>query len=364
MLAAVAGWPQGPTPPPVDHSAHTVIDTPAEGPIPSLLLRLLPDALDGFNLFLETRNFRFTPQNVDSAIIANEGHAHLYINGQKVARLYSPWRHLPAKMFRDGINRLEVEFNANDHSIWGVGGEPIGADVLVDTLDRDGDPIVREEVRYALDWSWGNARPSPSGGWEVQTNLGYSLQVEAGRLVTRSLELIPCHPGPMVGPRASLTRWLQPTAVRAGHGSFLPNESRIRRSHEEDLAAPHRTVLDSLVVTDPEYCEAHYLIARATGEGPGSLSLELTGTWKREGSGAARPFRIETPTAFGRIHPLTASTGEPVSRSILGGLRATVTRSLGTMFDDLDFATTEPAELGQRVIRRLVAETQVVAEGA
>ena len=98
---------------------------------------------DGYNLALEVRNYRFTPENVGAVAVANEGHAHLYINGQKIARLYSPWRHLPRSLFHDGPNRLQVELNANDHSIWGVAGEPIGADVLVDTRVEDGDPIVR-----------------------------------------------------------------------------------------------------------------------------------------------------------------------------------------------------------------------------
>lgn len=57
-----------------------------------------------------------------------------------------------------------MEFNANDHFIWGVAGEPIGADILVDARDDDGDPIVREQVRYTLDWRWGKAQRHSAGG--------------------------------------------------------------------------------------------------------------------------------------------------------------------------------------------------------
>ena len=112
--------------------------------------------------------------------MSNEGHAHLYVNGVKVARMYSPWHHLSTRLLREGINRLEVEFSTNDHSIWGIAGMPIGADVLIDTRVTDGDPILREEVRYTLDWDWGTAQPSQNRGWTVRTDQGYHLQVTAG----------------------------------------------------------------------------------------------------------------------------------------------------------------------------------------
>ena len=86
-VAALTAWPQGPAPPAVDHSQHTVIDCRADQPVRSLVVNLSPDRMDGFNLYLETRNFRLTPQHVDTSNVANEGHAPLYLNGEKVARL-------------------------------------------------------------------------------------------------------------------------------------------------------------------------------------------------------------------------------------------------------------------------------------
>ena len=354
VVAAVAAWPQRPTiPPTVDHSQHQVVNTPPDRPIPSLILHLYPDSMDGYNLFLETSNYRFTPENVDDIILANEGHAHLYLNGQKVARLYSPWRHLPRAMFREDVNRLQVELNANDHSIWGVAGEPIGADVLVDPAVTEGDPIVREEVRYTLDWDWGEARKHPSGGWTAVNDLGYSVHVTGGKVVTRGLELMPCHTMPMASPAALLRELLMPLTAHAGHGSLLPNQSKITTSYEEDLANPSATYLESRVVTHPEYCQAHYLIARPKGTAPGTSALEAVGSWSRAPDGERQPFQFASPAAYGQVKDL------PAPSSIVGGVDVTVVRSLQTMFDGIDFAATEPAAVGSRIARTLVADAKI-----
>lgn len=363
FVAAFSAWPQGPSPPAVDHSLHPITEVRDDRPIPSLRLRVSPDRMDGFNIFLETRNFLFTPGLAGSAPVANEGHAHLYVNGEKVARMYSPWHHLPAKLLRDGINRLEVEFSANDHSVWGVAGEPIGADVLIDTHDGDGDPILREGVRYTLDWHWGKARRSSRGGWEVRTDLGYLVWIEAGRLVTRNLELVPCHAVPP--PENASLRRFGPVPAYAGHSSLMPNESKISRSYEEDLAEPRPRFLEERFVTDPEYCRAHYLIARPRRSPLGTAALELQGQWSDD-SGAAEgtEFRIRSSAAYGQFVGLTSETGVGLARrTIVGGIGLTVLRRLETMFDGIDFANAGSGDLGAQIIRRLVEETQVVVGG-
>ncbi len=362
IVAAVAAWPQRATiPPTVDHTQHQVVDTPLDGPVPSIAVSLTPDAMDGYNLLLETTNYRFTPENVDTAIVPNEGHAHLYLNGEKVARLYSRWRHLPRAMFQDGVNRLQVELNANDHSIWGLAGEPIGADVLVDAASDDRDPIVREQIRYTLDWEWGAAQPNRGGGWTVVNDLGYRVKVSGGTLVTRGLELLPCHTMPAAQPMA-LLRWLRLPSALAGHSSLLPNESRITNSYTEDLSRPQARLLESRVVTDPEYCQAHYLAARPRGTGPGATVLELTGEWSRDSGARSGSFEIRSTAAYGEIKELLSGPdGLPAPRSIVGGLEVSVVRSLGSLFDGIDFASANPDELGMALTRTLVSKARVVA---
>ena len=364
VVVVIAAWPQDLRLPAVDHSQHPLVEVREDLPVPSLVIRLIPDRMDGFNVFLDTRNFVFTPENVGQTAISSEGHAHLYVNGEKVARLYSPWHHLSGKLLREGINRIEVEFSTNDHSVWGVAGAPIGADVLIDTLDDDGDPIVREDVRYTLDWQWGKAKRNPAGGWQVSTDLGYNVHVTGGRLVTRNLELVPCHDVPQPSPQARLIRRLQPIPVFAGHSSLIPNESKISRSFEEDLSSPARVFLEGRTVTDPEYCRAHYLIARPTGSGPGAYALEVEGTWSRGADGLSQPFSIRSPVAYGQFLDLLSSEGDDLARRmIVGGIDLTVRRSLETMFDGVDFADGNLETAGMRIMRTVVARTEIVVAG-
>lgn len=345
VILSLAAWPQSSAPPPVDHSQHQVLNTPIDLPIPSAVVHLQADGVDGYNLFLETRNYRFTPENVGADPVANEGHAHLYVNGQKVARLYSPWRHLPQSLFQEGINRLQVELNANDHSIWGIVGEPIGADVLVDTRDQDGDPIVREAVRYTLDWTWGKAKRHPEGGWTLVKDLGYEIHVTGGKVVARSLELIPCHKIPPA------VAWLAPAVARAGHSSLVANESRITTSYEEDLAQPAPQPIETRTVTDPEYCQAHYVVARPKGTGLGAPALAISGTWRRSGD-RETPFAIESASAYGEIKDLPRT-------SILGGLDVRIVRPLDSILDGIDFAAEDSERIGSQIMRSLVSNTKI-----
>lgn len=359
LLAGFAAWPQDPILPPVDHSQHPLIEVPDGHPVPKMLVRIVPDRMDGFNVFLETRDFLFTPQHAGSEAVPNQGHAHLYINGRKVARMYSPWHHLPAASLREGINRLEVEFSSNDHSVWSVAGQPVGADMLIDTNDADGDPIVREEVRYTLDWDWGDAKKAVPGGWTVETDRGYVVHVESGRLVTRNLELIPCHALPP--PEAAWMKWLGPKPAFAGHSSLAPNESKISESYEEDFGAPERRFIERRTVTDPEYCRAHYLVARPSGTAPGAAALELRGTWSVPGGSGATEFRIRSAAAFGQFVDLTSENGGPQAwLSIVGGIDVTVRRPLGELFDGIDFADSNHSDLGVKIMRRLVSNTRIV----
>lgn len=54
-----------------------------------------------------------------------EGHAHVYVNGAKIGRLYGPWLHLPN--LPKGEVTVEVTLNANDHRPLAVNGAPITA---------------------------------------------------------------------------------------------------------------------------------------------------------------------------------------------------------------------------------------------
>lgn len=92
---------------------------------PTLFVSVAPDPVAGWNLHIETTGFRFAPESASQAHVAGEGHAHIYVNGTKIARQYGPWLHiasLPA-----GTNEIEVTLNANDHRLLAVEEAPLRA---------------------------------------------------------------------------------------------------------------------------------------------------------------------------------------------------------------------------------------------
>lgn len=80
---------------------------------------------------------RFTPAAINRAPQDNEGHAHIYVNGVKFARVYSSWFYLPADALTPGENDVSVTLNANDHGEWTVNGVPVSSTVKAFTPDTD-----------------------------------------------------------------------------------------------------------------------------------------------------------------------------------------------------------------------------------
>ena len=100
--------------PPAAHMSHPVYIQPAGSAEPSLKLTVLVDKKGGFNLHLATENWTWAPEHVNEEVVANEGHAHIYVNGVQVARHYGPW-FLLANL-TPGVHLVHVTLNANDHA--------------------------------------------------------------------------------------------------------------------------------------------------------------------------------------------------------------------------------------------------------
>ncbi|MEP3442481.1 MAG: hypothetical protein ABJN72_13480 [Sulfitobacter sp.] len=100
-------------------------------PVPAVNHLMFPDIMDGYNVQIITQNFTFTPAAINRAPKDNEGHAHIYVNDTKIARIYGNWYHLPAEMLASGDNKVRVTLNANDHSEWAVDGVPISSTVNI-----------------------------------------------------------------------------------------------------------------------------------------------------------------------------------------------------------------------------------------
>ena len=110
--------------------SHGLLDVSRDSIIPAIVkLELTKDPMSGWNLFIETTNFKFTPENVNQPHQSGTGHAHLYINGQKYARVYSPYFYLPDLV--GGKNELRVTLNANGHENLALKEKPIEKTVII-----------------------------------------------------------------------------------------------------------------------------------------------------------------------------------------------------------------------------------------
>ncbi|MDH3240658.1 MAG: hypothetical protein OEO83_08325 [Alphaproteobacteria bacterium] len=115
---------------PMDHGHGKPVMVPVGIKAPALAIAVKNDPVGGWNLHLRVTNFRFAPERASTPHRAGEGHAHLYVNGKKIARLYGPWFHIAS--LPPGKAVIRVTLNANDHRGIMAGGKPVAATRTVD----------------------------------------------------------------------------------------------------------------------------------------------------------------------------------------------------------------------------------------
>ena len=112
------------------HSDHPAgIEIPQGQPVPSVTIAVIPDRMKGWNVHVQTRNFAFSANPLSHDSQTTEGHAHLFLNGKKLTRLYGNWYYLEA--LPKGRNTLRVTLNTNQHQALLDQGKQIGAEVTV-----------------------------------------------------------------------------------------------------------------------------------------------------------------------------------------------------------------------------------------
>ncbi|SFD64435.1 hypothetical protein [Roseivivax sediminis] len=106
------------------HDHSETLDAP-DGTALTLSASRDPDS--GWNLHIATDGFSFAPERASGDHVPGEGHAHVYVDGVKIARVYSPWVHLDAS---EGA-RVTVTLNANDHRVLAADGEALSESVTL-----------------------------------------------------------------------------------------------------------------------------------------------------------------------------------------------------------------------------------------
>ena len=97
---------------------------------PTIEISVHEDSKSGYNLEIDTTNFEFvsTHNFEDNQLDVFRGHAHLYINGEKISRLYSSSYYLGEL---EGHNEITVTLNTNDHKDLALTGETIQDTVIL-----------------------------------------------------------------------------------------------------------------------------------------------------------------------------------------------------------------------------------------
>lgn len=116
-----------------DHDHSMMLDLSGEAAIPSVDVQLIPMEDGGYNLRVQTLNFEFAPQRVGMDHVPGEGHAHLYINGEKITRIYGEWYYL--ETLPEGAQEISVGLYANNHQALAVDGVAINATVDLSDME-------------------------------------------------------------------------------------------------------------------------------------------------------------------------------------------------------------------------------------
>lgn len=114
------------------HAAHGADTTLDLGPVevaPKVVMDLRPVG-EGWDVTLDTGAFTLTADGLDGPNVPGKGHAHLYLGGLKLQRLYGPTAHIGA--LPKGQHILQVILNTHDHRAIHAGGNPVGAIALID----------------------------------------------------------------------------------------------------------------------------------------------------------------------------------------------------------------------------------------
>ena len=139
-------------------------------PVPSIAIEVAADAVEGWNLRIRTTDFRIVPENVSTTHVDGEGHMHLYVDGEKLSRIYGEWHHIGA--LQPGEHEVRVELSSNNHSALAADGSIIDASAVIVATEAGGHVMGhgQTEAREAP-----QPYPSvsvelvddPTGGWSL-----------------------------------------------------------------------------------------------------------------------------------------------------------------------------------------------------
>lgn len=223
------------------------------------------------------------------------------------------------------------------------------------------------DIQYEMIWNLDGVEFDADGaGWTVESALGYTVHVEIAYLVSYTMQLVECADHTHNDTTAWLSDAFIPNSAEAGHGDER-DSSLIDQPIVEDFASPTNFILGQITVPSINYCQGHYLVARAydtTQNLPNDVdmlgsSLYMAGTYTLPNSAEPQEFIIDTNLANGILVDLVYYGNQ--AHVAIGGDMAQiqVIRALSTLFDTVDFATMEEDMQSKAVLWQLIDTTQI-----
>lgn len=108
-----------------DHHAKTIEAPPGM----SVSVAAAPDDESGANLSIATTGLTFAPDMVDQPHVPGEGHAHVYVDGVKLGRVFANDHYISD--LDPGERTIRITLNANSHEQYAMGGLPVEATTTV-----------------------------------------------------------------------------------------------------------------------------------------------------------------------------------------------------------------------------------------
>ena len=155
------------------HSGHGgTQEVPADLPIPTIDIEVLKDPMTGWNLHVETTNYTLAPERVSTEHVDGEGHMHLYINGEKISRLYGYWHDLGE--LPPGEHEIRVVLSTNSHADLTLNGQKIEDTEIVSVPASDSGTSTSQPADSHADSTNADGMPATGHGTDNGHGTGTS----------------------------------------------------------------------------------------------------------------------------------------------------------------------------------------------
>jgi hypothetical protein len=241
--------------------------------------------------------------------------------------------------------------------------ETVGPDEFGPSVDG----VILSAATWTLDWNTEGVQFDPTGGFSLETNLGYRLHINAGQVVLHRVALIPCPTNP------ADTQAFFPLSIASAHAHEEDSDpSSMEALKIADVVQPKLLEVGANAFAPGRYCQVYWLVARGMEGAVGAGGLDMSnrsiyfeGTWERNGESGS--LLIDTWWPAGIILDLESIT-EPemyttaAAESSVHFTWIGIELPLGRIFDDIEFGVDSEAIVTDSILDNIIAEAAMTVD--